>query len=162
MQSATATRSVDESNLSKWPLMLANATLPPAGQISCRYICLFWRHTQLSHFRPAIANSLKPSWAADPPIAAHVVPFSQSEVAQLPLDQSERSWQPFCPEAAGEQRSWWDREREGEVGEVERGGPREDAADHRAGARLPGRPLPRRHRRDRTPNAQGEEQPRQQ
>ena len=92
------------------------------------------------------------------PIAAHVVPFSQSEAAQLALDQSERSWQPFCPEAAGEQRSWWDRERE-RGGSAERG---EDAADDRSGAWLQRRPLPLRHRRDRPPNAQGTQQPRQQ
>ena len=75
-------------------------------------VCVLAPPTQLSRFRPAIANSLKPSWAADPPIPPHVVPFSQSEAAQLALGQSERGWQPFYPEAAGEQRSWWDRERE--------------------------------------------------
>ena len=42
------------------------------------------------------------------------------------------------------------------------GGSLEDAADDGSGAWLPGRPLPLRHRRDRPPDAQRSEQPRQQ
>ena len=83
----------------------------------------------------------------------------------LSANQKQRSLLSTNKSAAGSHSTLKLRENK-EVGGTERergvGASGEDAADDGSGAWLPGRPLPRRHRRDRPPNPQRKEQPRQQ